>query len=401
MKRREFITGALTTLFGMPALALSSGERGSRSNAKDALTVFLCGDVMTGRGIDQILPFPSHPQLHEPYVQDARDYVALAERASGAIARPVDFSYVWGDSLAAMKRQAPDVRIVNLETSVTTSDRYWYGKGINYRMHPRNIKCLTAFGVDCCVLANNHVLDWGYAGLRDTLHSLHEVGIKTAGAGADAKAASVPAILDVQGKGRVFVFSYGFESSGVSSDWAATSQRAGVNRLPDLSPASVARIAREIEAVKQKGDVVIASLHWGSNWGYSLAAAETAFAHELIDTAAVDIVHGHSSHHAKALEVYHNRLILYGCGDFINDYEGIGGYEEYRADLCLMYFARVAPHSGELLELNMMPMQIRHFRLNQVSPEDGRWFLSRLNREVKRFGCVVESTSAGEWHLRW
>jgi poly-gamma-glutamate capsule biosynthesis protein CapA/YwtB (metallophosphatase superfamily) len=57
--------------------------------------LFLCGDVMTGRGIDQILADPCSPGIQEPYVRDARDYVALAEEANGPIARPVAPGYFW------------------------------------------------------------------------------------------------------------------------------------------------------------------------------------------------------------------------------------------------------------------------------------------------------------------
>src|SRR5512138_1463618 len=107
-----------------------------------ALRLFLTGDVMTGRGIDQVLARPSDPRLEEPYVRDARDYVELAERASGPIPRPADPEYIWGVALDELERARPDVRLVNLETSVTTSNAYWPGKGIHYRMHPANVACL-------------------------------------------------------------------------------------------------------------------------------------------------------------------------------------------------------------------------------------------------------------------
>lgn len=68
-------------------------------------------------------------------------------------------------------RAAPDFRIINLETSITTSED-WAPKDIHYRMHPANIPCLTVAKVDCCVLANNHVLDWGRSGLVETLETL-------------------------------------------------------------------------------------------------------------------------------------------------------------------------------------------------------------------------------------
>ncbi|MBI4510255.1 MAG: CapA family protein, partial [Deltaproteobacteria bacterium] len=123
-----------------------------------SVSLFLCGDVMTGRGVDQILRHPSDPLLHEPAVQDAREYVALAEEKNGPVPRNVDDTYIWGDALAELARAAPHARLVNLETSVTRSEDAW-PKGINYRMHPANVGCLTAAKVDACILANNHVLD--------------------------------------------------------------------------------------------------------------------------------------------------------------------------------------------------------------------------------------------------
>ncbi|MGD0845506.1 MAG: CapA family protein, partial [Geobacteraceae bacterium] len=83
------------------------------------ITIFVCGDVMTGRGIDQVLPYPCLPQIYEPYVQDARRYFELAEETNGHIPQPADFSYIWGDALDILQRMTPDVRIINLETSVT------------------------------------------------------------------------------------------------------------------------------------------------------------------------------------------------------------------------------------------------------------------------------------------
>ena len=213
------------------------------------IKLFLCGDVMTGRGIDQVMPHPSDPILYEPYVKNANRYVELAEQANGPIPRPVEFSYIWGDALASLERAAPDVRIINLETSLTTSSDHWPYKRIHYRMHPGNVPCLTAAGIDCCVLANNHVLDWGYAGLEETLRTLHGANVKTAGAGADLARARAPAGFPVPGKGRVLVFAFGAESSGVSYAMAAQPDQPGVNWLPDLSNDTAQRIAKEVEAV--------------------------------------------------------------------------------------------------------------------------------------------------------
>jgi poly-gamma-glutamate synthesis protein (capsule biosynthesis protein) len=140
------------------------------------MKIFLCGDVMLGRGIDQVLPEPCPPRLYEDYMHSAVGYLDLAEKANGPIPRPVDFAYVWGAALEELSRAKPRARIINLETTITRSESY-EPKGINYRMSPENAGSLASASIDCCVLANNHVLDWGLAGLRDTLARLHELGI--------------------------------------------------------------------------------------------------------------------------------------------------------------------------------------------------------------------------------
>jgi poly-gamma-glutamate synthesis protein (capsule biosynthesis protein) len=370
--------------------------------ATSPVTLFLCGDVMTGRGIDQILPQSVPPQLYEPYIRDARDYVRLAEQVNGPVASPVDYPYIWGDALAELAEIAPDLRIVNLETAITAHPQPW-PKGINYRMHPRNVPVLTAAGVDCCVLANNHVLDWGVPGLAETLATLDAAGIRHAGAGPDLAAAQAPAVLPVpgQGRGRVLVFAYGSESSGIGGAWAATAQRPGVNLLPDLSDATVAGIAAQVAAVKQAGDIALASIHWGGNWGYEIPAAQRGFAHALIDRAQIDVVHGHSSHHPRGIEVYRQRPIIYGCGDLLNDYEGIRGHARYRGELGLMYFPSLDPASGHLQRFILAPMRIRKLRLQHAAPAEVDWLADMLNREGRALGTRVARDAHDRLVLHW
>jgi poly-gamma-glutamate synthesis protein (capsule biosynthesis protein) len=365
------------------------------------ITMFLAGDVMTGRGIDQVLPHPSHPVIYEPYMRSASGYVELAELAHGPIQKPVDFAYTWGDALVELERVGPDLRLINLETSVTTSDDYWEGKEINYRMHPENIPTLAAARIDYCSLANNHVLDWGYAGLTETLETLKKANINSAGAGQTLQEAEAPAVMEVEGKGRVIVFSYGLRTSGVPVSWAASEDQAGVNLLLDLSDQTVLHIKANVEGVKQPGDIVVASIHWGGNWGYGIPPEQAKFAHKLIDDAGVDVIHGHSSHHVKGIEVYQEKPIIYGAGDFLNDYEGISGYEGYRSDLALMYFVSLDPATGKLLRLQMTPMQIRHFRLNRASRADALWLTDILNREGEALGTRVDMNQDNTLTLRW
>jgi poly-gamma-glutamate synthesis protein (capsule biosynthesis protein) len=369
-------------------------------NQAEPISMFLCGDVMTGRGIDQVLPHPGNPVLYESYVRDAREYVEFAEMANGPITKPAPFDYIWGDAFGELERAGTGVRIINLETAVTESEARWPDKTVLYRMHPRNIGCLTATRISCCSLANNHALDWGEQGLQETLRTLDMAGIARAGAGDAAAEAASPAALDVAGKGRVLVFSLGSTSSGIPWEWGATEDRPGVNLLKDLSEDTARRIAGQMLMRARPGDVIVASVHWGDNWGYHVPDEQIRFAHRLIEEG-VSIVHGHSSHHVKALEVYRGRLILYGCGDFLTDYEGISGYEEFRGDLAIMYLVKVDPRQGQLVEARLVPMQVRRFRLNRASATDAHWLHNLLNQLSGPFGVQTQLESDHSLTLRF
>jgi poly-gamma-glutamate capsule biosynthesis protein CapA/YwtB (metallophosphatase superfamily) len=366
----------------------------------DAWTLFLCGDVMLGRGVDQILPYPGDPALYERMVIDARTYVDLAVRANGEIPQPVDWSWPWGDALQLLAAAGCDARIINLETSVTTSDDYARGKAVHYRMNPANIEAVAAVGPDVCVLANNHVLDFGRSGLIETLDVLARRGLSAVGAGRSLREAQVPAIVPIpRTAGRLLIFAFGSPTSGIPYGWAASDDRPGVSLMNDLSNAAADELCRRVGEVRQPGDVVVVSAHWGSNWGYRVEPDQVRFAHRLID-GGVDLVHGHSSHHPRPLEVYRNKLILYGCGDLVDDYEGISGHQEYRDDLRLLYLPRLDPASGELAELKMAPLRARHMRLHHASEDDARWLRSTLDKVSRRFGSRIDLGPDGLLTLR-
>ena len=134
---------------------------------------------------------------------------------------------------------------------------------------------------------------------------------------------------------------------------------------------------------------------------YTVPPAQRRFAHSVLERAGVDLVHGHSSHHVKAIEVYNHRLILYGCGDLLNDYEGIRGYEEYRGDLGALYFVTVDLSTGRLMKLALAPTQTVRLRLTRPSAADSKWLADMLSRQGVAHGTSVESSSDPHLTLRW
>lgn len=165
------------------------------------------------------------------------------------------------------------------------------------------------------------------------------------------------------GCGRVVVMAGGHMSSGVPYTWRADANKSGVNYVEVNSPNKTVKTINELIGAKKSGDVIVYSIHWGSNWGWDLEEGQREFAHRLIDEAGVDVIHGHSSHHIKGVEMYKKKLIIYGCGDFISDYEGISSSlsidEGFRDDLSFMYFAEVDPPTGNTKELRLAPMRLK------------------------------------------
>lgn len=357
------------------------GEHGGDQQHPATIRLLLGGDVMLGRGIDQVMAHPVEPTLHEPSVRDARDYVRLAERASGPIPAPVPPEWPWGEALAAMQRLRPHRRLINLETAVTAGGHPWPGKGVHYRMQPRHLESLVAAGIDACVLANNHVLDWGAAGLRDTLAALQAAGIAAVGAGADRRAAQQPLALPLPGGGRLLVSAWAHPSSGVPRQWAASEHWGGVAMLPELDERGLRRIEAALSPHRASGDLTVVSLHWGGNWVAEIPPEQRRFARALIDRGLADVVHGHSSHHPLPPEVHGGKAILHGCGDLINDYEGIddpwGRPGGLRSDLACLYLLELRCPGGQLQRLEVVPFRLRRFRLSRPEPAD-RQALERM-----------------------
>ena len=266
-------------------------------------------------------------------------------------------------------------------------------------MSPANVGVLTIAKVDIWALANNHILDYGSAGLVETLDTLGGAGLRTSGAGRDdSEAWSQRWRIQAEGRPRVLVSSVADVSSGVPPQWAAGPDRPGVALLPDLSLAAADTLVDRMRESAQPGDILVVSVHWGGNWGYGVPM-RTGGSRTVSSMPGCKSCTATPRTTPGRCEVYRDRLVLYGCGDLVNDYEGIGGYEEFRDDLRLLFVVTLDPETGELVGMRMVPFRARRLRLERASSPDARWLAEALDRAGRALGARVQLAQDGALEL--
>jgi poly-gamma-glutamate capsule biosynthesis protein CapA/YwtB (metallophosphatase superfamily) len=389
----------------------SSSSPQAAGSGSDIVQFTLVGDTMLGRLVDQM--FPTHitdapeDQAHAIYFKAARPQIAENWKKRG-------YAFVWGDTINFFHNS--DINIVNLETSVTTHSTK-EPKHFNYRMHPDNVRALTEAKIHYCSLANNHILDFREPGMFETMQRLTEAGIAWAGVGRNQEEAARPAFLHSKNTTIACIsFSDHYEY------WRAKESKPGLNYLDveHFTPADVERISGQILSLKnpkakEKGhseevNVVVVSLHWGSNYAWIPPRNFRRFAHQLIDRCLGDdlearkkrpsiIIHGHSAHHVQPLEVYKGMPIIYGCGDFVDDY---AVDDEYRNDLGFVYRIRWDPTKKRWSHFYLHPTKIKNFSVSTQMPTPEReWLLDTVQDLSKSFGTKFrlqkDAVGLGEW----
>ena len=355
--------------------------------ASKILKINFVGDVMLGRLIDQLF----ETSVNEP--SEAKIVRSFLKNNSNL--NQYGASAPWGSTLPLL--QSSNLNVINLETSVTTNSKKWPDKVFNYRMHPANTSTLKAACIDYASLANNHTLDFCEQGLRDTVETLSKEGIAFAGAGHARDEALKPAVLRIprglpaedQSTANVHVWS--------ASDHPGNWNKVGQFHLIDYTAQTRSRLKKVIN-----GDVSAAcgktgpplkvfSVHWGPNYSWSPDKEIQSLARFLIDECGIDVIHGHSSHHIQGVEKYKGKLIIYGCGDFVDDYALIPGY---RNDLSAIWRLSLSQSEGKLKmnKLEIFPSRIRQFQaeLLDASDPDHDWVRSKLREQSSHFGTVTQ-----------
>ncbi|CAI7640969.1 unnamed protein product [Penicillium pancosmium] len=422
-------------------------------------TLTFIGDVMLGRLVDQL--FPEH-------VNNLQDEAVAASFKSEHPSILDNGNYTpsspWGTTLPLFQKS--DLNIINLETAVTTTHEPWPNKKFNYRMHPANLApILHSAGIDYANLANNHVLDFGSEGLVETAWTLKNARVAYSGAGETTNEAFKPAKLYLP---RKTLLSHGCISMGTSSDSTGTittiapEKDGGVNYLPvhiysgsdhpqdwssvpnfhliDYSPRTRVQLrklllangtmehpsesdsecdiyqhaARRRHQLEHHDDdnestqlsrsnapaLKIFSIHWGPNYTWKPADAIRSLAHFLIDECGVDI----------GVEIYQGKVIIYGCGDFVDDY---ALNREFRNDLGAVWrvICSEIGREGELeqnepsglipVRLEIFPTRIERFRamLLDSGDVDHVWVQERISALSRDFDTLVRGELGEEGQI--
>lgn len=322
---------------------------GCSSKKDSVVTIGFCGDVMLGRLVGETI-------ANKPY------------------------TYVWGNVLPLL--QGHDLNVANLETTLTKSTGA-VPKVFNYKSDPRNVRALVEGNIQVVNLANNHILDFGVEGLKDTLHSLNSAGILHVGAGMNLVEARKPVIVERNGL-KIGIIGFTDNEPG----WAANDQQPGVNYF---NVSQLQKVQYEITQLKPRVDVVIVSLHWGGNWATAPSHEFQAFARALVHSG-VNIIHGHSAHIPQGIEMYNDALIMYSTGDFVDDY-AVDPAPELRNDRSFLFVVQCTATGVQRLQL--VPVIIKDM---QVTIADGVDAVESLQLMINRSLQMGTQLSAdGVW----
>lgn len=237
-----------------------------------------------------------HPGLWRQAERDAR-----AAGQSGYDFRPMLAG-------VAATVSAADLAICHLETPLGRPDGPFSGYPI-FNVPPQIAPALRATGYDACSTASNHTLDKGEAGIRRTLDALDAAGLRHTGSARTPAEAASPTILDVRGI-RVALLSYTFSFNGLRRP----AGRAWVANLLDLAAVrAAARRARSAGA-----EVVILSVHWGTEYQHAPNAQQRRLARELLGTSDVELILGHHAHVVQPFERIGTGWVAYGLGNHLS-----------------------------------------------------------------------------------
>lgn len=286
---------------------------------------------------------PSAPGAPEFRISAVGD-VMLGGTAAPVLAQQ-GYDYPFVHVGAVLKRSA--AVFGNLEGPLTDGGTPAPDKQYVFRSPPEKVApALKAAGFTVLSLANNHILDYGEAGLNDTLASLAQAHILHAGAGADDLTARAPAWFSAGGE-RVALLAY---SLTLPPSFYATADTGGTAFGRER------HVRADVAAARAQGaDIVLVSFHWGQEGSTVLRDYQRLLAHAAIDAGA-DAVIGHHPHVLQGIERYGRGVVLYSLGNFV-----FGSYSRMAARSVIAQLVFKGPR---LVRVELVPIDVFNPEVN-------------------------------------
>ena len=247
-----------------------------------------------------------------------------------------------------------DLTLANLENPVIRA-AVWHPEDTTFTGEPRLLPIFEQGGIDGVTLANNHILDAGVPGLRETMVHLDNAGIAYAGAGMDLAEAREPMIFEF-GETEVGVLSY---LRVPSYEWAWATETA-----PGTAPLLADVMRKDIERLRSEVDLVVVSPHWGKEYIATPEPWQVDFAHAAVDAGADIFVGGHA-HWPKGIEVYRGKPIFYGVGNFLLD-------QSWSEETSTGIFAEITLYGDRVMQFRPVPfIMLDYAQPNFLVPNAG------------------------------
>ena len=296
---------------------------------------------------------------------------------------------------------AADITVANLECPLTDTGTPHPTKPILIRGRPANVAGLVYAGIDVVSLANNHIIDYGLEGMRQTQDSLAANKILFSGAGANSYEAYQPLFRLKNGTSIAFLAACNRTGQ---YDNLQPYLSAGYNK-PGFADLTAFQIGWQVQAVEPNADLVVAEMHSGTEYssvpplGFSLTDdpeagdefyssfngavpcfEDIAIRHAAIDAGA-DLVVNHHPHRLQGFEVYHDKLICHSLGDFVFDLN----YPETFPTVIVN--AKIG--AGGFYDYSLIPVYIDNYIPRRSRGELGRYVLDYVSRLSRDLGTYV------------
>jgi poly-gamma-glutamate synthesis protein (capsule biosynthesis protein) len=314
----------------------------------------------------------------KPDISGKQTIVGVGDIMLSGSAKPVlrkkGYGYAFGDvELSRLIRNA-DLAFANLECPATKKGTAFKDKKFVFRADPVSIKAIRKAGFDMLSLANNHIMDYGTAGLSSTLNCCLKSGLVCSGAGMNIAKARRVSILKRKG------ITYGLLSYSMTypSEFWATSEGAGA------AYGGRDILIEDVNNGKKEADVIIVSFHWGAELAQKPRGYQVEMAHTAIDCGA-DIVFGHHPHVPQPIEIYKGKPIFYSLGNY--------AFGSYSRKTPVSFAAGVVLEKDRICSIRLYPIIVNNyevmFKPASARKDRAKEIICYLDEISKPFGTVI------------